>query len=107
MAARMREIGNRYEVGDILSEDDARFVRDHLRLSTQPQPRESWTFTKTGSGYGTTVVASGDVFNNGTLSYTWGGKLTATKTAGGTPQRLTGNIRCEAYGLMGTDGVVG
>ena len=50
VAARMREIGNRYEVGDILSEDDARFVRDHLRLSTQPQPRESWTFTKTGSG---------------------------------------------------------
>lgn len=107
IAERMREIGDKYEVGDILDEADAEYVTEHFSFSTQPQPRQSWSFTKTGSAYGTSVLVSGDIFNNGSFSYSWGGKLTATKTAGGTPRRMVGNIRCEAYGLMGSDGVLG
>lgn len=110
---RLMEIDSSYDVGEPFSAEDAAFVLAYASRADDVEssgadsnsPRGSHTFTVSGTKYGTTVTASGNLYHNGvTPSYTYGGNVTIRTTAGSTPKRLKLTVHCTSYGIVGENG---
>lgn len=107
VSARFAEIGEKYDVGGVLSEEDAEFVWAYgSSLADVPAACATATVSETATAYGTTVTLKGTVWHTGTYTYNFGGNLTGTVTSGSTPQEMTITVTCQSYGLVGTSTVV-
>ena len=104
---RFKLIDASYEVGEAFSEVDADFV---LRYGMKPVNgdvyRASQNFNVSGSGYGTSINATGSLYHNGVVpSYSYGGNVNINTTYGPTPKNLKLTIHCTSYGIIGSGGV--
>ncbi|MDO4854388.1 MAG: hypothetical protein Q4A43_03090 [Coriobacteriia bacterium] len=111
--SKLSEIGDKYSEGDILSDEDAAYVRAHVpevgdSTESQLEPaalNQSGKFSKTKKKFGTTVHVSGSIFSKYEglpTEHSYGGTIAVKKTAGKTPRKIKTTITCRAYGLMGT-----
>lgn len=96
----MDYISSKYEVGDVLTPEDAELVRQ-ASAASQNVRRDSKSVNETRTAYGTTALMCGNVWHNGTFNYNFGGNLTGKITAGSTPKSMTLTVRCQSYGLVG------
>ncbi len=105
---RFTEIYERYEPGDIITGDDADFIKAHAEIANAPSTRAQdkvKAFQRTESKYGTEVRFNGKMWHQGTFEYNYGGNLQATLKSGPTPKKMTMSVNCQAYGLV-ADGYV-
>lgn len=102
---RFSQINSSYAVGEEFSAEDTDFVLRYGISAKTPSLLDSRGFTMSGSGYGTTVSVSGNVYHNGTFNYTYGANAWVNKTYGGTPRAMTLTVHCTSYGVVGSGGV--
>lgn len=103
---RFHQINTGYEVGEEFSASDADFVNRYAQKPDSPMPLATQNFSVSGrSPDGTTVSAYGNLYHNGTISYSYGGNVTVNKTAGSTPRSMTLTVHCTSYGIVGSGGV--
>lgn len=101
---RFHKINESYAVGEALNDADADFVLHYgqscIPFSEEIAPplKASSNFSISGSYCGTSVTASGTLYHDGFLNYTWGGNVNVRKTSGPTPQSMRLILRCTAYG---------
>lgn len=105
---RFEGISAKYEIGEPLSDEDAKFVEKYAKKAPKPggiQPRTNYqkSFSKSASNGGTTVTAGGTVWNdvniiNHTFGGSWSVNLSGTKA-----KEVTNTLRVVCYGL-GWDG---
>ena len=100
---RLDEINSSYEVGEAFSADDRDFVLRYAEKPSMARKSKDFSVTKTSSK--TTVTASGTIYHNGTVAYSYGGRITAKKTKGKTPKKYLITVSCVAYGVVGNDGI--
>ena len=107
ISMRFAQIGNSYEVGDALSDEDAAFVLAYADKSDvqEVQPRSGTNINKSFTSYGVTANISGNIWHNALTVHEWGGNLTGTITSGLTPKHMRVYARVQAYGV-GADGTV-
>lgn len=103
----LREINEKYEVGEEFSAEDAEFVKTYASSNSQSDIMlaDESSFNKTKTLAKTTVRAKGSIYHNGTISYSYGGTVKVTKISGKTPQKIKVIIHCTSYGAVGTGGV--
>ncbi|MDR3315084.1 MAG: hypothetical protein LBS98_01155 [Coriobacteriales bacterium] len=104
--ARFDTINSTYEADEPFYGSDADFVLRYGINPNTPQLFAASSFSKTVTQFGTTVNYSGTIFHNGTFSYTYGGNVTAQRTAGLTPQYMIAYVHCTAYGVLGSGGAI-
>lgn len=100
--ARIREINDAYDLYEPMSEEDAKFIQTYASSMSTVQTRGSSGFNWTKSADGTTVNVSGNVYHNGTFSYTWGANMSVSTTSGSTPRSMVAKVRCVGYGVSGS-----
>lgn len=107
VADRFALIDSSYEVGEAFSEVDADFVLRYGKKPTNGEVyRASQNFNVSGSGYGTSINATGSLYHNGVApSYSYGGNVNINTTSGPTPKNLKLTIHCTSYGIIGSGGV--
>ena len=103
----LREINEKYEVGEEFSAVDAEFVKTYAASNSQSNIMlaDESSFNKTKTLAKTTVRAKGSIYHNGTISYSYGGTVKVAKVSGKTPQKIKVIIHCTSYGAVGTGGV--
>lgn len=107
ISARLQQIGKSYEVGEVLSEDDADFVWKYgINPASKPVTRGSTTINEQSTQYGTTATLTGTVWHDGTFNYNFGGNVTGRVISGPTPQSMTVTVSCQSYGLVGSSTVL-
>lgn len=108
ISAQLIEISTSYQVGDVLSDEDAAFVKAHALSANDAnlQPRGSASVYETRTAYGTSARLSGTVWHNGSFNYNFGGNLTGTITSGATPRSMTVTVFCQSYGIVGSSTVL-
>lgn len=107
ITARFRSIHESYEVGDVLSEDDAEFVHKYAKADNQIETRLSGSFNQTGSYYGVTANVAGTVWHNAELTgYNFGGNVTGRILSGATPKNMTVTVTCDSFGMVGGETIL-
>ncbi|MDO4429629.1 MAG: hypothetical protein Q4B91_09105 [Atopobiaceae bacterium] len=101
IADRLQEINERYDLYEPMSAEDAAFVQEYATPVGSPATRGSSSFSWTKSGGGTQVTVTGNVYHNGTLSYTWGANMDVATISGPTPRSMVARVQCTAYGVLG------
>ena len=98
--ARLREIQNKYSLGESLSLEDGEFVKKHAwsveEAITRMADLEAY-FDNTGSSFGTTVRMQGRAYHEGTINYRYGADATLTTLSGPTPQSMSFTVHCTAW----------
>mgnify|MGYP004692059681 CR=1 FL=1 len=102
---RFSQINSSYAIGEEFTAEDADFVLRYGVTANTPSLLDSRSFTMSGSGYGTTVNVSGNVYHNGTFSYSYGANAWVNKTYGPTPRSMTLTVHCTSYGVVGSGGI--
>lgn len=98
---KFAEFVDKYDEGDILSEEDAQFVSRYENGDiTILEPLMSGSFNRSGSQYGTSVNYWGTVWHNGVITYNFGGNVGATVTSGATPRSMTAIVTCQSFGAI-------
>lgn len=110
---KLDEIAKNYEIGELLNEEDAEFVKKYVPA---PQPvgkdeiqtlalRSTFVLgTKSNSGNTLKATVSGTIWSDiGALNNSFGGNL-ATYIHTGNPTRVVTKIRHIAFGLFGSGG---
>lgn len=104
---RLQQIGESYEVGEALNEEDADFVWEYGVIpDSQPVTRTSASINEQSTQYGTTATLTGTVWHDGTFNYNFGGNVTGRVISGPTPQSMTVTVSCQSYGLVGSSTVL-
>jgi hypothetical protein len=111
----MREIGDKYKVGEVLSDEDAELVKKYafqapqkgqtsgVTIYADAQP-DNWKVTGSASNSVFTGSLSGSIYVGLNLwENNFRGTLT-TKVTKGTPTSFKSSVQMEAYGLVGAGG---
>ncbi|GAB1532754.1 MULTISPECIES: hypothetical protein [Brevibacillus] len=105
----MRLIGDKYQVGEVLSDKDAELVKKYafqpnqVKTLADAQP-DNWTVTGSNSNTAFNAFMSGTVYVGLNL---WENNFRADLTTyvqKGTPTHYQNSIQLEAYGLVGAGG---
>ena len=111
IADRFASIDSTYAPGVLLSPSDADFVKKYSQRTDDGATAEALQLgnnvTQINSGYGTTVMLSGQVWfrNNNNFTGTYGGYLNAQRMYGAVPNSMKVGIRCTVYGIVGQNGI--
>lgn len=105
----MREIGDKYKVGEILSEEDAKLLKKHAIHVSEAQSfadaqPDNWTITGSNKNSTFTGALSGTVYVGLNL---WENNFSGTITTyaqKGTPTHYKNSVQMEAYGPVGAGG---
>lgn len=105
----LREIGDKYKVGQVLSDEDAKLVEKYAfqpsKVKTFADAQlDHWTFTGSNQNTSFTAALSGTMYVGLNL---WENNFNATVTTyaqKGTPTHYNNSVQFEAYGLIGAGG---
>ncbi|MDO4428925.1 MAG: hypothetical protein Q4B91_05430 [Atopobiaceae bacterium] len=103
ISERFDELYDKYDPGDVVTGEDAKFIEMYAMDAQSPQTRaqnQTRNFNQTKTQYGTTVRFSGSFWHNGTFEYNYGGNTKATVTSGSTPKSMTMSVNCQSYGVV-------
>lgn len=103
IVVRFDELYDKYDPGDVITGEDAKFIEMYTMNAQSPQTRaqdQTRSFNQTKTQYGTTVRFSGNFWHKGTFEYNYGGNMNATVTSGSTPKSMTIRVNCQAYGIV-------
>lgn len=105
---RFEHISQKYNIGDELSKEDAKFVKKYAKpVEKSVESQKSQSFNKTGYTPGKKIGGNikGNVTSNlGVLKNSWGTNFLAKKVKGKTT-KITASATHTAYGLIGSGGV--
>jgi len=108
VAQRFQYINSSYQIGQPFSKEDTEFVRAYAypakQMSRALSTQNIENTVNSGGFYGR---ITGTVFTNlGVTNHSFGGNLMSTAT-GGTINKINIWIQCTAYGIVGSDGLIG
>jgi hypothetical protein len=105
---KLSDIGNKYKVGDILSDEDANFVKIHSKVAATTQPNAiSIQSTKTADfvGYYGNVVLSGNgSVNLGIVNNSVSGNIQVRDAKSASHTSIGSVVELRCYGAFGEGG---